>query len=173
MASWFSNTRALFRIVTNILQSLSLRCYLSFPPLFFYCSNWYSSLFTAVIRKLLVLCSNWPAPPGELGLHLGVVFYLLLFSYSACPTLYGPMDCSTQVPLSFSISQTLLRFVSVESLMLSNHLILCHPLLLPPVFPNIRVFSNWKKWNPWIRHRLTHTPGSLASRHDHWLRYVQ
>ena len=53
------------------------------------------------------------------------------------------MDCSTQVPLSFSISQTLLRFVSVESLMLSNHLILCHPLLLlPSFFLSIRVFCN-------------------------------
>ena len=42
-----------------------------------------------------------------------------------------------------SVSQTLLKPMSIESVMPSNHLILCHPLLLPPsVFPSIRVFSN-------------------------------
>ena len=48
-----------------------------------------------------------------------------------------------QAPLSSTISQSLLRFLSVESLMLSNYFILCHPLLLlPSIFPSIRVFSN-------------------------------
>ena len=49
------------------------------------------------------------------------------------------------MPASLSItnSWTLLKLKSIESVMLSNHLILCHPLLLPPsVFPSIRVFSN-------------------------------
>ena len=49
------------------------------------------------------------------------------------------MDCSTP---SFTISQSLLKLMSIESVMLSNHLLLCHPLLLPSVFPGIRVFSN-------------------------------
>ena len=45
--------------------------------------------------------------------------------------------------LSFTTSQSLLKFMSIESIMSSNHLILCGPLLLPPsVFLNIRVFSN-------------------------------
>ena len=45
--------------------------------------------------------------------------------------------------LSFTLSQSLLKFMSIESMMLSNHLIFCHPLLLlPSFFPNIRVFSN-------------------------------
>ena len=44
--------------------------------------------------------------------------------------------------LSFTISRSLLKFISIESVMPSNHLILCHPLLfLPSVFPSIRVFS--------------------------------
>ena len=49
-----------------------------------------------------------------------------------------------QAPLSSSaISQSLLKFMSVESVMLSNHLILCHPLLLlPSIFPSNKVFSN-------------------------------
>jgi len=44
--------------------------------------------------------------------------------------------------LSFTISPSWLRPMSIESVMPSNHLILCHPLLLPSVFPSIRVFSN-------------------------------
>ena len=48
-----------------------------------------------------------------------------------------------QVSLSSNISQSLLKFMSTEMVMLSNHLILCHPcLLLPSMFPSIRVFSN-------------------------------
>ena len=47
-----------------------------------------------------------------------------------------------QASLSFTISLSLLRLMSIESVMPSNHLILCHPLLLPPsIFPSIRVFS--------------------------------
>ena len=53
------------------------------------------------------------------------------------------MDCTCQASLSFSISQSLLRFMSIELVMPSNHLVLCHPLLLlSSIFPNIRVFSN-------------------------------
>ena len=44
--------------------------------------------------------------------------------------------------MSSTISWILLKFMSIESVMPSNHLILCHPLLLPSIFPGIRVFSN-------------------------------
>ena len=47
-----------------------------------------------------------------------------------------------QASLSFTISWSLLKFMSTELVMLSNHLILCRPLILPSVFPRIRVFSN-------------------------------
>ena len=48
-----------------------------------------------------------------------------------------------QAPLSFTISRSLLKLKSIESVILSNHLILCHPLLLlPSIFPTIRVFFN-------------------------------
>ena len=54
-----------------------------------------------------------------------------------------PWTATSQASLSITNSLSLLKLVSIESLMPSNHLILCHPLLLPPsVFPNIRVFSN-------------------------------
>ena len=53
------------------------------------------------------------------------------------------MNCSMPVFLVITNSQSLLNFMSMESVMPSNHLILYHPLLLPPsIFPNIRVFSN-------------------------------
>ena len=59
-----------------------------------------------------------------------------------CLTLCDSMDCSTPGFPSFTISWSLLKLVSIESVMLFNHLILCRPVLLPSVFPSIRVFSN-------------------------------
>ena len=54
-----------------------------------------------------------------------------------------PWAADCQPRLSFIISQSLFRFMSIESMMSSNHLILCrHLLLLPSTFPSIRVFSN-------------------------------
>ena len=59
----------------------------------------------------------------------------------SCLTLCDLMDC--QASLSTTNSWSLLRFMSIESVMPSNHLILCCPLLLPPsFFPSIRVFSS-------------------------------
>ena len=53
------------------------------------------------------------------------------------------MDCNTLGSLSITNSRSLLKLMSIESVMPSNHLILCYPLLLPPsIFPSIRVFSN-------------------------------
>ena len=55
----------------------------------------------------------------------------------------NPWTAACQASLSFIISQSLLRLISTESMMPSNHLILCHPLLLlPSVLSIIRVFSN-------------------------------
>ena len=54
-----------------------------------------------------------------------------------------PWTAAWQAPLSFTISQSLLRFMYTDSVMLSSHLIFCHPLLfLPSIFHSIRVFSN-------------------------------
>ena len=59
-----------------------------------------------------------------------------------CPTLCYPMDCS-QDSLSFTISRSLLKLMSIDLVMPSNYLILCCSfLLLSSVFPSIRVFSN-------------------------------
>ena len=64
----------------------------------------------------------------------------------SCPTLCDPVDCIMdlhgQASLSITNSRSLLKLMAIESVMPSNHLILCHPLLLPSIFPSIRVFSN-------------------------------
>ena len=61
----------------------------------------------------------------------------------SCPTLGNPKDCSMPGFSFLIIFQSLLKFVFSELLMPSNHLILCHPvLLLPLIFPSIRVFSS-------------------------------
>ena len=53
-----------------------------------------------------------------------------------------PWTVARQAPLSSPVSWSLLKFISIESVTLSNHLILCHLLFLPSIFPSIRVFSN-------------------------------
>ena len=62
----------------------------------------------------------------------------------SCVRLYAtPWTAARQASLSSTISQSLLKLICIESVMPSNHLILCYSLLLlPSVFPRIRVFSN-------------------------------
>ena len=60
----------------------------------------------------------------------------------SCLTLFDPMDCVCQAPLSFRISWSQLKLMSIESVMPPNYLILCCPLLLPSVLPSFRIFYN-------------------------------
>ena len=75
-----------------------------------------------------------------------VNFKLVIYCCSVaklCPTLCDPWTAAFQAPLSFTISQSFLRYMSIEWVMLSSHLILCHPLShLPSIFPSIKVFSD-------------------------------
>ena len=84
------------------------------------------------------------------GISPTELWCIILFIYCCCfsvpefsLTLWDPMDCS---PPGFPVHhqlQSLLKLMSMDSVMPSNHLILCHPLLLPPsIFPSIRIFSN-------------------------------
>ena len=64
-------------------------------------------------------------------------------SLSSVQLFSTPWTAACQVSLSFTISQSLLKLMSIESVMLYNHLVLCHPLLfLSLIFPSIRVFFN-------------------------------
>ena len=72
-------------------------------------------------------------------------FHSVQFSSVAqsCPTLWNPMDCSSQASPSTANSWSLLKLISIESVMPSNHLILCRHLVLPPsILFRISVFSN-------------------------------
>ena len=74
--------------------------------------------------------------------HFLSLSYICHFSSvtQSCPTLCDPMDCSTPgLPVHHN-SQSLYKLMSIEWVMPSNHLFLCHPLLLPSIFPRIRVF---------------------------------
>src|SRR5574337_1906500 len=88
------------------------------------------------------------------------------------------MDCSTQASLSITNTQSLLKLMFIESVMPSNHLILCRPLqLLPSIFPSIRVFSNesalrirWPKyWNFSFSISLSSEYSGLISFRIDWL----
>ena len=68
---------------------------------------------------------------------------LLLFSHLVVSDSLPPHGLTHHVSLSFTISWSLLKLVTLESVMSSNHPILCHPLLfLPSIFPSIKIFSN-------------------------------
>ena len=63
-------------------------------------------------------------------------------SLSCVQVFATPWTTACQASLSFTNSQSFLKLMSIELVMLSNHLIYCHPLLLlPSIFPSIRVFS--------------------------------
>ena len=91
-------------------------------------------LWTKYLTKLL----KPHFPPCQMVLVLFVVQ-----SLSHVWRFATPCTAALQASLSFTISQSLLKFMSIESVMPSNHHILCHLLLLlPSIFPSIRVFSN-------------------------------
>jgi len=74
---------------------------------------------------------------------LFLVFSSVVWSLSPVQLFVTPGTAACQASLSFTISWSLLKLMSIESVMPSNYLILCHPLLLlPSIFPSIRVFSN-------------------------------
>ena len=84
-----------------------------------------------------------------------------------CPTLCDPMDRS--MPGFITISLSFLKLMSIESVMPSNLLILCHPLLLQPsIFPSIRVFSNEStlciKWPNYWSFSFSISPSNEYSR---------
>ena len=101
--------------------------------------------FRFFIETLQVL----PNSPDQFCFHIHKPIFVSVVQFNAVQS-FGrvrlfetPWTAARQVPLSISNSWSLLKLMSIELVMPSNHLILCHPLLLPPsIFPNIRVFSN-------------------------------
>ena len=104
------------------------------------------SLWPLLTDEVLQASSSVSAGLNISGHNQFSLWVSLLFCCSVaqpCPTLqpHGLQHARFPCP-SFTISWSLLKFTSIESMVPSNHLILCHPLLLlPSVFPSIRVFS--------------------------------
>ena len=110
------------------------------------CSLVSSSLWPHGLWPPRFLCS-WNSPGKNTG--VGCHFLLQMHQFSSlqslsCVRLFAiPWITALQASLSITNSQSSLRFTSIESVMPSSHLILCHPLiLLSSIFPSIRVFSN-------------------------------
>ena len=91
----------------------------------------------------------------KLRSHKPCCVVVVVLSLSHVWLFITPWAAACQASLSFSISQSLCKLISIGSMMPSNHLIFYYPLLLPSIFPSIRVFSNesalrikWSKyWN--------------------------
>ena len=93
---------------------------------------------------------------------------VVVFQSLSCVQLFEtPWTAAHQAPLSSTISQSLLKFISIELVMLSNHLILCCPLLLLSIFPSIRVFSSelalQVMWPKYWSFSLSNSPSSAYS----------
>ena len=99
-------------------------------------------------------------------------FRVVVQLLSHVPVLASPQTAAHQAagPAGhFTISRRLLRRMSIESMMPSNHLILCHPLLLPPsIFPTIRVFSSESvlriRWPKYWSFSFSFSPSNEYSR---------
>ena len=97
------------------------------------------------IQVLPVLCGNLWIPSEFILVATRRCFFANHCCCSVtklCPALCDPMDCSTPGSPVLHCFPELAQITSIESVMPSSHLILCHPILLPSVFPSIRVFSS-------------------------------
>ena len=88
-----------------------------------------------------VLCDQTLAYLFSVPLTYRGLFYQSVSQFSV-QLLATPWTAACQASLSITNSRSLLKLMSIEPLMPSNHLILCHPLLLPSVFPRLSVFSS-------------------------------
>ena len=97
-------------------------------------------------------------------------FHAYVVQSFSCVQLFAtPWTAAHQASLSFAISQSWIKLMSIELMMPSNHLILCHPLLLlPSIFPRSRVFSNELafriRWPKYWSIRFSTSPSNEYSR---------
>ena len=139
--------------------------------------SWFCTVLLSIsalqVEFFLVI---WPLislrPPGLPRNSISML--LLLFSHSVMSDSATPWTEAHQTALPFTISQSLFKFMSIESMMPSNHLFLCCPLLLlPSIFPNIRVLSNelgvcvrWPKYWSFSVSPSNEYPGLISFRID-------
>ena len=125
----------------------------SSQKLFYNLKLWWPSLVGTVLSILkkefitpsLSLCSIlfWKLNYLNTLFIVGIFWFLFVHSLHHVWLFVTPWTAALQTSLSFTISQSLLKLMYIESMVPSNHLILCHPLLLlPSIFLKIRVISN-------------------------------
>ena len=120
------------------------------------------NVFTGILAKGYAVCrqehgvhvSTTPSIRGCQGAHcvpqtsyadvltLSTSAVVVVESLSHVRLFVTPWTATCQASLSFTIFWSLLKLMSIETVMPSNHLILCWPLLLPSIFPSVRIFSN-------------------------------
>ena len=105
------------------------------------------SVLLALSGNIISFCAFWPLimhplPCAYFREPESPKVFLIVQSLSCVWLFATPWTAACQASLSITISQSLLKLMSIESVMPSNHLILCHPLLLPSIFPSTGVFSN-------------------------------
>ena len=125
---------------------------------------------TCILFTHLCLCVLVWTLANDLRLGSWILSSFVLSSISqSCLTLFDPMECVRQASMPITNSQSLLKLMSIESVMPSNHLTLCHPLLLLlSTFPRIRVFSNESalhiKWPKYWSFSFNISPSNEHSR---------
>ena len=113
------------------------------PFLFFSHIHFFQEPLDDSHRPQNVISIYWTYKPCWDDSYLHHIFYASVQSLSHVWLFATPWTAACQASLSITNSQSLLKLMSIESVMPSNHLILCYPLLLlPSIFPSIRVFSN-------------------------------
>ena len=136
-----------------------------------------------LLKKLPIIPKSFTLSPYDLmwcvvSASPGLGVYQFSPVAQSCLTLWDPTHCSSPgFPVHHQLPK-LLKLMSIKSMMPSNHLILCHPLLFPPsIFPSIRVFSNesvlWirgpKYWSFIFSISTSHEYSGLISFRIDWL----
>ena len=105
---------------------------------------WYFQAYSKVKQLLIYIYPLFLEGTTQYLAEFSVLYNCCCSSAAkSCLILVTSCTVAHQASLSSTISQSLGKFISIESVMLSNHFILCHPLLLlPPIFPSNRVCSN-------------------------------
>ena len=101
-------------------------------------------VLVVVLKFVIFIYNNTKASSNNtVSLHRWCRYLISSVQLLSCVWLFAtPWTAAHQASLSITNSWSLLKLMSIESVMPSNHLVLCRPLLQPSIFPSIRVFSN-------------------------------
>ena len=107
-----------------------------------YKSNWKSTILVKVVDLLYIITLHIILKHTATLTVDRAPSLVVVLSLSHVRLFVTSWTAACQASLSFTVFQSLLRLMSIESMMPSHHLILCHPLLLSSILPNIRVFDS-------------------------------